>query len=234
MDAKSILDNLLNSSQRAAQSGTQIAQQASAKLTSGTDQGAMLKGAGAGAAAAGAVALLFGSKGTRKFAKKALTLGGTAALGGLAYKTFSDWQAQAKPDEQVNIGTPIAALSHQQATARSEAIVQAMISAARVDGHIDELEQARITEQISAMGLEKDVTQFLLAEMNNPVDAARIAALADSPEAAAEMYLVSAVFVDNNEPHERSYLDQLASLMGLNPDMVKQLEMQLDGNHAVA
>ena len=94
MNAKEILDGLLDKSQRATRTGIQIAEERKILPPAGDERTAMLKGAGAGALAAGAMALFFGSKGTRKFAKKAATLGGTAALGGLAYKVYADWQAQ--------------------------------------------------------------------------------------------------------------------------------------------
>ena len=233
MDTRNILDSIFNTSQQVAGSGTEMVQQASAQLSAGGNQSAMLKGAGAGALAAGAVAMMFGSKGSRKFAKKAITLGGTAALGGLAYKAYGDWQATKAAPQVADIGTPINALPPQQASVRSAAIVQAMISAARVDGHIDELEQARITRHIKSLGMEQDVTQFLLAELNQPLDATRIARLADSPEAAAEIYLVSAMFIDYDKPLEREYLAALASCMGLEPGVVQQLEAQLDSQSMV-
>lgn len=53
----------------------------------------MLKGAGAGALAAGALALLFGSKSTRNFMGKAPKIGGTAAIGDLVYKAYTNWQS---------------------------------------------------------------------------------------------------------------------------------------------
>lgn len=249
MDARAILDGLLDSGQRATKAGMQLAEDKAILPPSGDERTAMLKGVGTGALAAGAVALLFGSKGTRKFAKKAVKLGGTAALGGLAYKAFTDWQAmqnnnqnqtrgQSAPQtlssnsgslnlDQFEVGTPIASLSEIDAAVRSESIVRAMISAARADGHIDASELELITRQIKSLGLEKDVSQFLIAELNKPVDVASIAALVDSPETAAELYLASALVVDIDSPPERDYLNNLASAMSLDANMVKRLEEPL-------
>ena len=70
--------------------------------------------------------------------------------------------------------------------------------------------QTRITDQIRSLGLQQDVTHFLLSEMSKPVEPQRIAALADSPEAAAEIYLVSAVLLDKSREQDRVYLDSLA------------------------
>ena len=247
MDAKAILDGLLEKSQRATQAGMQMAEERNIIPPAGDSRTAMLKGAGAGALAAGAVALFFGSKGTRKFAKKAAKLGGTAALGGLAFKAYSDWQAQQATStpapgqidastttpsaglnlDQFDIGTPINDLAGQKAAQRSEALMQAMISAARADGHVDADEMNMITQQINNLGLEQDVTRFLLGEMSKPVDVERIAALADTRETAAELYMASAMVVDMNEAEERAYLDKLAAAMQLDPELVKQLEAPL-------
>lgn len=252
MDARAILDGLLESTQKATNAGIQMAEEKAIIPPAGDERTAMLKGLGTGALAAGAVALLFGSKGTRKFAKKAVKLGGTAAIGGIAYKAFTQWQAAQQQDvsgtgipgtgeqimpgsvagktldlDQFKPGTPIADLPEIQATVRSEAIVQAMISAARADGHIDDTEMALIKKQIESLGLEKDVTQFLLAELNKPVDVNAIAALADTPETAAELYLASALVVDIESLSERAYLDNLALAMNLDSQMVAHLEQPL-------
>ncbi|MFK7854847.1 MAG: tellurite resistance TerB family protein [Granulosicoccus sp.] len=247
MDAKAILDGLLDKSQRATHAGMQMAEERKIIPPAGDERTAMLKGAGAGALAAGAVALFFGSKSTRKFAKKAAKLGGTAAIGGLAYKVYSDWQAQqgqpaapAQPQlasstaqpaalnlDQFDIGTPIQNLATQQASQRSESLMQAMITAARADGHVDDEEMNLITQQINNLGLEQDVTRFLLAEMSKPVDVNRIAALADTRETAAELYIASAMVVDMDDAVERTYLDKLATALNLDSELVRQLEAPL-------
>ncbi|MBX2880704.1 MAG: tellurite resistance TerB family protein [Granulosicoccus sp.] len=248
MDARAILDNLLDSTQRATKAGMQMAEDKAILPPAGDERTAMLKGLGGGAAAAGAVALLFGSKGTRKFAGKALKLGGTAAIGGLAYKAYTEWQAAqgsagqstpAKPLpsttsanlnlEQFDAGTPIAELPDREAEKRSESIIQAMISAARADGHIDDAELKLITQQIDSLALEKEITDFLLSELNKPVDVASIAALADTQETAAELYLASSLVVDMDSPAERQYLDRLAEAMNIDNDMKARLEEPLRG-----
>lgn len=249
MDARQILDGLLNSAGGSQTGQRQPGQEGASRLGGGlfpadTDERAnMLKGAGAGALAAGAVALLFGNKRTKKFSGKALKLGGTAALGGLAYKVFTDWQAQQRQAGETRptdtgtpnrgvvaddaVGTPIDELPGGEAETRSEAIVQAMIMAARADGHVDDRERQRITERIEALDLQRDVTEFLFAELGRPVDAARVAGLADSPEAAAEIYLASAMVIENDTPEERRYLDALARALELDPQVATRLELAL-------
>lgn len=256
MDAKAILDSLLDRSQRATQAGMNMAEEKSLIPPAGDERAALLKGVGTGALAAGALALLFGSKGTRKFASKAARLGGTAAIGGLAYKAYTEWQAQQAAqddgssgrsasasatagaaaqtftgkldlDQFAQTGTPISRLENAAATVRSESIIQAMISAARADGHVDDEEIALITRQIASFELERDVSSFLLSELNRPVSVETIAALADTPETAAELYIASALVVDMDSSAERTYLDELAAAMRIDPGLIPHLEAPL-------
>ncbi|MEQ1530756.1 MAG: DUF533 domain-containing protein, partial [Methylococcales bacterium] len=68
---------------------------------------------------------------------------------------------------------------------------------------------------------------LFLAELNTPTDIKALAAGADSPTAAAEIYLISRAIVDLNNDQERNYMNQLANELGLAPDLVAQLESQI-------
>ena len=85
----------------------------------------------------------------------------------MAYKAYTDWQAQqnsapqpAQLDSktssvsaldlnQFEVGTPINDLADKAASKRSESLMQAMITAARADGHVDDDEMNLITQQIN-------------------------------------------------------------------------------------
>ena len=118
-------------------------------------------------------------------------------------------------------------LAAQQASLCSESIMRAMITAARADGHVDEEEMILITQQIDNLGLEQDVTRSLLSEMSKSVDVTRIAAVADLREMAANLYIASAMVVDIDDTDERTYLDKLAAALGLDVELVEQLEAPL-------
>lgn len=113
--------------------------------------------------------------------------------------------------------------------AEEKSIIQAMISAARADGHIDDEELTLIRQQINSLGLEKDVTAFLLSELDKPVSVTSVAALADTPETAAELYIASALVVDMDSPSERHYLNELATAMNIDSTMIQNLEAPLRG-----
>lgn len=229
MDAKVILDNLLETSQKATKKGLEIAEQKLGVPASGEERDVMLDGLGKGALAAGAVAILLGTKGGRKLTGTALKVGGVAAVGGIAYKAYNEWQRQQQQQAGtiVDTGTPIADLAEVEANARSEAIVKAMISAAKSDGHVDNDEQKLITAKIESLGMEQEITSFLMKELNKPLDVAEVVASADSPEAAAEIYLASTMVVDLTAPDERKYMDALAEGLGLDAELVTELESKV-------
>lgn len=226
MDAKVILENLLETSQKATAKGLEIAEQKMGLPEEGEQRDAMLDGLGKGALAAGAVAILLGTKSGRKLTGTALKVGGVAAVGGLAYQAFNQWQQQNNVTLE-HTGTPINDLVDVEANVRSEAIVKAMINAAKSDGHMDSNEQKLIAAKIESLGLETDITTFLMNELNKPVSVATVVASADSPEAAREIYLASSMVIDLNNAAEREYMESLAAGLKLEADLVKELEATL-------
>ncbi|MBU2011307.1 MAG: tellurite resistance TerB family protein, partial [Gammaproteobacteria bacterium] len=102
MKTSGLLDQLLRSGQDLLQkqqssAGGKPGKGGLSDLLSGVGGGSLgnaLSGAGGGALAAGAMGLLLGNRKVRKMGGKAVTYGGLAALGVLAYKAYSNWQAQ--------------------------------------------------------------------------------------------------------------------------------------------
>lgn len=167
------------------------------------------KGVGAGAAA-GALALLLSSRSGRKMA----TIGGLAGLGALAWKSYQKNGGTMPKSAQDIIGL----LQGPKAEARSEILIRAMIAAARSDGNIDGTE----IEIINAHDDQSiDVLKLALA---NPESPQTIAALADSEQAAREIYAVSCRIADGLNPKERDYLDELAMAMRLDPELAARIE----------
>jgi len=226
MDTKVILEDLLDTSQKATTKGLQIAEKTIGVPEEGAQRDAMIDGLGKGVLAASAVALLLGTNSGRRLSRKAFKAGSPFALGGLAYAAYDHWQ-QKQNVEVPNTGTPINDLAETEAQTRSEAIVQAMISAAKSDGHLDTEEQNIIATKMQSLGLENDVMSFLMKELNKPADVASVIALSDSPATARELYLASAMVVDLNNADEREYMDSLAGGLELDAELVKELEATL-------
>jgi uncharacterized membrane protein YebE (DUF533 family) len=232
MDARALLEQILGTGKDLAARGGQMAERQLGVPSAGPERDAMLGGLGKGALIGGALALLLGSKSGRQLTGSALTVGGLAALGGLAYKAYQDWQ-KAQGGAPADPGTPIDRLTGPAADSRGLALLRGMIAAANADGHIDEAERTRITGQVDRLGLGAEWGQFLADELRRGSDVAEVARGADSLEAAAELYLVSRLVIDVDDPRERAYLDRLSTALGLAPDLVRRLEAEAAGGTPV-
>lgn len=192
-------------------------------------------GLAGGAAAGGLMALLLGSKQARKLGGKALTYGGLAVVGGLAYKAWRDYNAAkgaggapaTGPVDLARLPAPPAGGAFDleaQTDALGEdmrlAVIRAMISAAKADGHIDAVENAAIQQQITNLNLAADEKAFLFDQLNAPSDPIAIARLARGEEQGAELYLASALAVDADTPEEKRYLERLGDALRL-PDALR-------------
>ncbi len=186
----------------------------------------LLSGAGGGALAAGAVGLLLGNKKARKFGGKAVKYGGLAALGLVAYKAYSTWQQnnQAAPQGQPQT---VDRLPAPQVEQHSHAILRAVIGAAKADGHVDDRERQLIDAEIAKLTSDPSMQRWFDQELNKPLDPADIASAASTPEMAAEMYLASVLIVDEENFMERSYLQELASQLKLDPALKAELEKEV-------
>ncbi|RRV08211.1 tellurite resistance TerB family protein [Pseudomonas sp. v388] len=187
--------------------------------------GGLLSGAGGGALAAGAMSLLKG-KSSRGMGGKALKMGGLAALGVLAYKAYNAWQANQGLTAQREPRT-IDRLPENEAEEHSEAILRALVAAAKADGHVDERERELIEGEFSKLGTDQQLQSWLHDELNKPLDPAEVARAARSPEMAAEMYIASVMLVDQEHFMERAYLDELARQLKLEPSLKAELENQV-------
>ena len=109
----------------------------------------------------------------------------------------------------------------------SAAILQAIVAAAKADGHIDARERGLIEGELARQGLAADVQQWLNAELAKPLDPAEVARAATTPEMAGEMYLASLLVADEQSFMERAYLDELAKQLKLEPALQQRLQHQL-------
>ncbi len=219
MSAFSFLDQLLKAGANAA--GNYNARQ--------TDAGKYATGAAAGSL----LTMLLGSRGGRRMGGGVLKIGGVAALGMLAWKTYSDWQAQqqaAAPATTTTTATPpppaggFAALPAPQAEAHGQAMLKAMIAAAKSDGHLDERERGLLDTELGRLQAPPELRAWFDAELRRPIDPADVAAAATTPEMAAEVYLASVLVVDQTTSMERAYLDALARELRLDAGLKAQLE----------
>ena len=185
----------------------------------------------AGGAAAGTLAtLLLGSKGGRELAGDALKLGAAAALGGLAYKAYSNYK-EGKPlvgtraAEYINAARTGAALpGAPAANEHALLLLRAMVASALSDGLIDARERELIVGRLADAGLGAEERTFFDREIAAPWSPQQFAAVAQTPEVRSEVYLASAIAIEADTPAEQAYLRYLAATLGLDDQLVAHLE----------
>lgn len=224
MAFKDMLDQMLAAGKQLTAQGSSLADQHLKLPEAGPERDALLNNLGKGALAGGALVALLGTKAGRKLSGSAAALGGLGLLGKVAFDAFKTWQAD--QGDTANPGTPVAELPSAQQEERSHLLFRAMIAAAKADGHIDDAERAAIQGSLASLGLDDDTRLMMEAELARPLDVQEIAAGADSPEAAAEVYLASLFVIDTANPDEQAYLDTLAGALNLHPELAAQLRSQ--------
>jgi uncharacterized membrane protein YebE (DUF533 family) len=197
-----------------------------------------LGGGVAGGIAAGAItSLLLGSKGGRELAAEALKLGAAAALGGLAYRAYSNY----KSGQPVGADTSSASVPSVRPSPLPAAtpandhallLVRAMIAAALSDGTLDETERDAIIGRLTAAGINADEQRFLETELTRPLSPRELATSAATPEQRAEVYLASALAIDADTEAERAYLKYLAATLALDDKLIAHLEDAVRGAKA--
>ena len=236
MNTRGLLDQLLSSGKELLQ-GQHTAQSNQANPSAPAEQNSVLNGllgsVGGGALGGGIVGLLMSSKKARKVGGNVVTYGGLAALGVVAYKAYSNWQNNQKNQSQTQ--PQVLSGQYQPQTVdrvaaaieeHSQAILRAIICAAKADGHIDEREQQLIDDAVAKLTNEPQLQAWFEQELRKPLDPADLARAAKTPEIAAEMYLASMLVVDEESYMERAYLDELARQLQLEPALKAELEAQ--------
>jgi len=196
-------------------------------------------GVAGGLAAGGILGLLLGSKKARKMAGGLIGYGGAAALGALAFRAYQNWQqgrtAQeaplAAPADAPNVDSRFLPASAPGRDGRSFelALVLAMIAASNADGHIGPEEQRAIFDQVGKLNLDAEDKSFVFDALTKPPSVAAIAALADGPEQAGQIYLAARLAIDPDQAAEKTFLDALAHQLRLPADLVAHLERQAGG-----
>ena len=188
---------------------------------------------------AGALAaVLLGTETGRDVAGTVAKLGGLAAIAGLGYQAYKNYQAGKEPVAQPDPAQPQAqpellpppadsGFSTEPAVVRNDFVlflVRAMIAAARADGHIDDTERARIMDKVKLAGLDAEAEQFLNDELTKPTDLDAIVAAAQTEEEKVELYTASRLAIEPDSRAERGYLDLLAGRLGLADALVDHIE----------
>lgn len=244
MDAKAILDVLMQSgmgqSQRRlehAASGNNPLIEAAASMLGGGGGGAggalggllsnvLGGGGGSGGGALGNVlgSMLGGSGGSGGVAGGLI---GSLAKAAMAQLSGGGGQA-ASPGFDLSQFSAGQVESQKDENDRALVMIRSMITAAKADGQIDSDEQQRILGKLNEAGASDEIRQFIQNELRQPVDIDGLASEVDSPHMATEVYTAALFAIDIDTPGEQAYMSQLANRLGLPPTLVRQLHESLE------
>ena len=180
--------------------------------------------------AAGGVGALLGTLlgGSRSTTANALGGGMMGLLGMLAYKALKNSSGSSSTQQQaVNYTQP----SPQQQASDAEIILTAMIDAAKADGQVDAGEINKIMANLQSSGAGQDGVNYVISKLQGPMETAKIvAAVRGRPELAAQVYSASLMAIEVDTEAERRYLDKLAKAMGLNSNVINNIEQLTSAN----
>jgi uncharacterized membrane protein YebE (DUF533 family) len=191
--------------------------------------GEVLGSLGINKAALGGLGALAGALlgGGRSSARGAIGGGGLAMLASLALSALRK-AGQTPRNTPRALFEPQTPQDVQALEQDAEIIVKAMINAAKADGNIDDSEIQKIVGKLQENGLTEEEKQFFMTEANKPMDIdAVIASAGGAPEMAAQIYSASLLAIEVDTPAERQYMQQLASGLGLHPQVTGHIEQIL-------
>jgi len=250
MDAKAILDMLMQSGmgqsqqrlQQASSGSNPLLQMAGSMLGGGSGGGGLgslvgsLLGGGGQASGGGGLGGLVGSL-LGGGGSQAAVGGGMAGglIGSLAKAAMSQMGGGASGGDQTAASgfdlsryTSGQVESQRDDNDRALVMIRAMLAAAKADGEIDAGEQERILGKLDDGGADQEMRAFVQSELQKPVDIESLASEVDSPHMATEVYTASLFAIDVDTPGEQAYLNQLATRLGLPATLVKQLHDSLE------
>lgn len=121
-----------------------------------------------------------------------------------------------------------------QTTAEEEAlestaqlVLKGMINAAKSDGQISPEEMQRIVGKLQESGADQGMQQWVMHEMQTPLNVQAFAAEIPNQEVAAQVYTASLLAVEVDTDAEKQYLQQFAQASGLHPLVVGQIHQTL-------
>ncbi|AIA70595.1 conserved hypothetical protein [Pectobacterium atrosepticum SCRI1043] len=183
--------------------------------------GDMLKPAALG----GLAGVLLSNKSARKImgslGKNALIIGGSAAAGVVLWNQYKKRVRDTHQDDP-QFGTQSSADN-----IRARRLIQALVFAAKSDGHIDATEKQRIDDNIQQLQLGSDAHRWVQEAIEQPLDPVLLAKDVKNEEEALEVYFLSCAVIDVDHFMEKSYLDALATELKIPQDVRQSITNEL-------
>ena len=146
-----------------------------------------------------------------------------ALLGALAFNAIKG-SGQQNPNIPAGLLEPQTQSEVEQLERSSELVLRAMINAAKADGQIDQNEINRLIGKFGEAGVDAEGQRYLMTQLQQPMETEQLVAAAQGqPELAAQIYGASLLAIEVDTQAERNYLDQLASGLGLPPQVTGRI-----------
>ncbi|MEN5015247.1 DUF533 domain-containing protein [Erwinia sp. Eh17-17] len=173
----------------------------------------------------GLAGLLIASKSSRnllmKYGKNAVIIGGGAAAGALLWNKYKQRVSETHQD-QPQFGQQSSSVDR-----RAERLIEALVFAAKSDGHIDSDERKAIDEHLRQSGLGTQGEQLVQRAIDSPLDPQKLAADVRNEEEALEVYFLSNLVIDVDHFMERSYLQALGDALKIPVDVRQSIESDI-------
>ena len=190
-------------------------------------------GLAGGAAAGGVMALLMSNKSARKVMGNVATIGGSALVGGIAYKAFDNWKqnrplshTQSVKSDDIQQAKKALKSPKSDQTSLYLTQIKAMIAAGKADGHLDAKEQTKIFQALEEMGLSSEEKAAVFDAMTRDISVEELAATVTDDHHKAEVYLAAYLAIEVDEEKERAYLNSLGAALALPEGLPIYLEQQ--------
>jgi uncharacterized membrane protein YebE (DUF533 family) len=188
--------------------------------------GPAMPGAGSAAAGAGAMAM-FGVIAAQALEMAKGVMAGAGAPGAPA-SLGAGRSSGGMPNLAIDDATALIAGFRQPSNAQEEQqvldvatlTIRAMINAAKADGHIDTQEAQRLLGKMQEDGVTDEERNFVLGEMQKPMETDAIVRAVPNQQVAAQIYTASLMAIQVDTDAERAYLQELATKLGLNQQAV--------------
>ena len=159
--------------------------------------------------------------------KGALGGGLLAVLGGLAMNVLQQRAGGGTAGAPLGLRAPATADEESMLENRALLMIRAMVDAAKADGEIDAAERGRIVGRLRETGAGSDALDFLMTEMQRPLDVHALVAMVQGREEAVQVYAASLLAIEVDTEAERAYLARLAQALGLDAGVVAEVHSAL-------
>jgi uncharacterized membrane protein YebE (DUF533 family) len=130
-------------------------------------------------------------------------------------------------DVPLGLRAPASASEEQELDLVAELVLQAMISAAKADGEVDDSELQRIGGKLKETGADPEALQFVQRELRKPLDLDGLIRAVPNKQVGTQVYAASLLAVEVDTAAERDYLNRLAEGLGLEPAVTRNIHEAL-------